>query len=96
MSEEQVKSQLLDNIMAAACRLSLSKKQAVKIVGGEKKLSDLIEQGKITFTQSDGTGPSAKWKFNMADVLKYARCSVDRKFIDSVAAKPFTAQVFLF
>lgn len=95
MSEEQVKSQLLDNIMAAACRLSLSKKQAVKIVGGEKKLSDLIEQGKLSFTQN-GEGATAKWKFNMADVLKHARCSVDRRFIDSVAAKPFTAQVFLF
>lgn len=95
MNEEQIKSQMLDNIMAAACRLTVSKKQAVKIVGGENRLSGLIKQGKLSFTQ-EGDGTTSKWKFNMADVFKYAHSCVDRKFINAMDAKPFVAQVFLF
>ena len=62
----------LRNILMAMSRLTLSKDDAAWIVGGRKRLLDLISSGEIEVAHS-GKNKNSKWKCNAGQVLKHCR-----------------------
>lgn len=62
----------LDNIYAATATLWLSKTVAERIVGGEKRLLDLIAGGEIDADKPSGSR-NGKWRCNAAQVLRHCR-----------------------
>lgn len=63
---------LLENILLAMERQTFCKDTAAKIVGGVKKLEDLIAAGKIN-AEKGCNAQNSKWKCNAADVLRHCR-----------------------
>lgn len=62
----------LYNILAVMRDKTFSKDEASSIVGGEKKLLRLIEEGKIQVLRTS-TAQNSKWRCNASQVLKYCR-----------------------
>lgn len=62
----------LDNILMAMENVYFGRDASKRIVGGLKKLQNLIASGKI---RAEKTGPrqNARWKCNAADVLRNCR-----------------------
>lgn len=73
MSELELKQQHM-NVLAVCRRLEVSKAEAVRIVGGELKLERLIESGKLSFQRRSAGRENAKYRFNLGDVLRFAKC----------------------
>lgn len=63
---------LLENIFRVMERQTFCKDTAAKIVGGVKKLEDLIASGKI-YAEKGCNAQNSKWKCNAADVLRHCR-----------------------
>lgn len=63
---------LLENIFIATERLTFCKDTAAKIVGGKKKLSLLIAQGKVEMVKAS-SAQNSKWQCNAAQVLRHCR-----------------------
>ena len=63
---------LLENILNIMDGEFFSKDLAAKIVGGPKKLEDLIAAGKIEATKPTNS-QNGKWFCNAAQVLKHCR-----------------------
>ncbi len=61
---------LLSDILRSANRITFSKKEAARIVGGEKRLVSLIEDGLIRLTEQS---KATAWRLNASDVLRYCR-----------------------
>ena len=63
----------LENIYSALRNnnIVLSKSEAMKIVGGRRKLEKLAYSGKIRYTEQGKAG--CKWACNAEDVFKYAK-----------------------
>ena len=47
--------------------------KSAKIVGGQKRLMRLIEEGKIRAEKVNGQSKNGKWFCNAGDVLRYVR-----------------------
>lgn len=61
----------LASIYIAANKMSMSKTQAAKIVGGIRYLERLVKSGQIRMTQKVNQ-KGYKWYCNAYDVLRYA------------------------
>lgn len=63
---------LLENIFLAMEHETFSKDRAAKIVGGIKKLEELVARGEIDAVKGCNS-QNSKWKCNAAQVLKHCR-----------------------
>lgn len=63
---------VLDNIIRVMSDKKMSKSEAADIVGGEKKLLRLIEQGKIEAIKPKNV-QNGKWYCNAAQVLLHCK-----------------------
>lgn len=63
---------LLDNILRIMQGETFGKNKAAYIVGGKKRLIELIVQGKISSDKPTNT-QNGKWQCNAADVLMHCR-----------------------
>lgn len=63
---------LLDNILCVMERETFCKDTAAKIVGGVKKLENLIAAGKIEAVKGSNA-QNSKWRCNAAQVLRHCR-----------------------
>ena len=63
---------MLENILCVMERETFSKDTAAKIVGGVKKLEDLIASGKIEAVKGCNA-QNSKWRCNAAQVLRHCR-----------------------
>lgn len=62
----------LENIMAVMSNETFGKDLSARIVGGVKKLEDLIAAGKITAEKPNNV-QNGKWFCNAAQVLRHCR-----------------------
>lgn len=62
----------LENILLHMENEVFSKDKAARIVGGPKKLKELISEGKIHAVKEKAV-QNSKWKCNAAQVLRHAR-----------------------
>lgn len=62
----------LENIFLVMERFNFSKDMAATIVGGPKKLEELIAAGKIE-ADKGSNAQNSKWKCNAAQVLRHCR-----------------------
>lgn len=72
MTRQGIESRLLDNILAVTEGMTIGKRTAARIVGGEKKLERLHVSGAIE-CQGKGSGQNGKWRYNLAQVLRHCR-----------------------
>lgn len=70
---------LLDSILDIMSTETFSKDQSAYIVGGEKKLIRLIEDGKIECDKPSNS-QNGKWRCNAAQVLKHCRRMRKKKY----------------
>lgn len=63
---------MLENILLAMGDVTFSKDISAKIVGGVKKLENLIAAGKIE-AEKGCNAQNSKWKCNAAQVLRHCR-----------------------
>lgn len=63
---------LLENILNIMDGFTFGKKDAMHIVGGEKRLTDLIAAGEIEANKPTAT-QNGKWFCNAAQVLRHCR-----------------------
>lgn len=63
---------LLQSILSRTTKLTFSKSEAIKIVGGEKRLLTLIANGKLDADKSS-SAQNGKWRFNASQVLANCR-----------------------
>ncbi len=75
---------LLDNILRLFSTETFGKDKSAYYVGGEKKLMNLIEAGKIESDKPTNV-QNGKWHCNAAQVLLHCRCS--RKKVKSKKRK---------
>ncbi|MDD3038874.1 hypothetical protein [Bacteroides sp.] len=64
---------LLDNIVRVMSNETFGKDMSSSIVGGERKLISLIEEGKIE-SDKPTDAQNGKWHCNAAQVLLHCRC----------------------
>lgn len=69
---------LLENILNIMADFTFGKKESMHIVGGEKKLTDLIAAGKIEAIKPTQT-QNGKWFCNAAQVLRHCRNTRKKK-----------------
>lgn len=69
---------LLENILNIMSDFTFGKKDAMHIVGGEKKLRDLIATGEIEASKPSAT-QNGKWFCNAAQVLRHCRNTRKKK-----------------
>lgn len=69
---------LLENILNIMSNFTFGKKDSMHIVGGEKRLKDLIAAGEIEATKPSET-QNGKWFCNAAQVLKHCRNTRKKK-----------------
>lgn len=69
---QDLEQRMLTNILTATSGMTVGKRTASRIVGGEKKLERLLSEGKIGCA-GRGKGQHGKWCFNLAEVLRYCR-----------------------
>lgn len=55
---------------------TVSWKKASVLVGGEKRLERLMENGSVRFTKPEGKA-NTMWRFNLSDIVKNARIDAD-------------------
>ena len=72
IKEVNVEAIHLENILCVMEKFTFSKDTAAFIVGGKKKLEDLIAQGKIQAEKRSKT-QNGKWQCNAAQVLRHCR-----------------------
>lgn len=72
MTRQEIENRLLGNILAVTEGMTIGKRKAARIVGGEKKLERLYIEGKIVCA-GKGKGQSGKWRFDLASVLQHCR-----------------------
>lgn len=72
MTRRDIENRLLGNILAVTEGMTIGKRKAARIVGGEKKLERLYIEGKIVCA-GKGKGQSGKWRFDLASVLQHCR-----------------------
>jgi hypothetical protein len=63
---------MLENIFMIMSHEHFCKDKAAKIVGGEKKLLDLIADGKVK-AEKKTNAKNGTWYCNAADVLRHSR-----------------------
>ena len=63
---------LLENILIAMEEVTFSKDTAARIVGGIKRLEDLIASGEI-YAEKGTSAQNSKWKCNASHVLRHCR-----------------------
>lgn len=68
----------LENILIAMEGETFSKDRAAKIVGGTKRLEELIARGEIV-AEKPSNVQNGKWHCNAADVLRHCRNMRPRK-----------------
>lgn len=61
----------LQEILKAAERVTLSKNQAMTLVGGKRRLERLAAEGKISYVKTS-TRKNGRWECNGSEVLRYA------------------------
>lgn len=69
---------LLENILNIMADFTFGKKDAMHIVGGEKKLTDLIAAGEIDASKPTDA-QNGKWFCNAAQVLRHCRNTRKKK-----------------
>ena len=69
---------LLENILIVMSTQTFCKDTAAKIVGGEKRLLDLIAAGEIT-AEKPSNSQHGKWFCNAAQVLRHCRNARGKK-----------------
>lgn len=69
---------MLENILIAMSKHTFCKTLAAKIVGGPKRLEDLIEAGEIEADKGT-SAQNSKWQCNAAQVLMHCR-NMRKKF----------------
>lgn len=69
---------LLENILNIMDGFTFGKKEAMHIVGGEKRLTDLIAAGKIEACKPTAS-QNGKWFCNAAQVLMHCRNTRPKK-----------------
>ena len=72
MTRQQIENRLLENILAVTDGMTVGKRKAARIVGGEKKLELLTISGAIE-CQGKGGSKNGKWRYNLAQVLQHCR-----------------------
>lgn len=72
MTRQDIENRLLENILAVTEGMTVGKRKAARIVGGEKKLERLLVEGKVGCT-GKGKGQSGKWRFDLSQVLQHCR-----------------------
>ena len=72
LKEVNPKEILLENILIVMERVNFSKDISAMIVGGTKKLEDLVASGKID-AEKGCNAQNSKWKCNAAQVLRHCR-----------------------
>lgn len=72
IEEVNPKEILLENILLIMSGMTFGKKDAMQIVGGEKRLTDLIAAGEIEAVKPTAK-QNGKWFCNAAQVLKHCR-----------------------
>ena len=72
MTRQEIENRLLERILAVTEGMTVGKRKAARIVGGEKKLERLLVAGKVTCT-GKGKGQSGKWRFDLSQVLQHCR-----------------------
>lgn len=55
---------------------TVSWKKAALLVGGEKRLERLMEDGSVRFSKPEGKA-NTMWRFNLCDIVKNARIDAD-------------------
>lgn len=60
------------SFLGRAEKQEVSWKKAAVLIGGEKRLEALMEEGKIRFFKPDGAR-NTKWRFNLADIVRNSR-----------------------
>lgn len=70
---------LLDNVLRVMSGQTFSKGKSAYIVGGEKKLIRLIQEGEIE-SDKPANSQNGKWRCNAAQVLLHCRCANKKKF----------------
>lgn len=78
VTEVDSKAILLENILNIMSDFTFGKKDAMHIVGGEKKLTDLIAAGEIEASKPCVT-KNGKWFCNAAQVLRHCRNTRKKK-----------------
>lgn len=69
---------LLENILLVMSTQTFCKDTAAKIVGGNKRLQDLIAAGEIT-ADKPSNSQNGKWYCNAAQVLRHCRNARSKK-----------------
>lgn len=69
---------LLENILRVMSTETFCKDKAAKIVGGTKRLQDLIAAGEIT-AEKPSNSQNGKWFCNAAQVLRHCRNARSKK-----------------
>ena len=72
MTRQDIENRLLENILAVTAGMTIGKRAAARIVGGEKKLELLHVSGAIECS-GKGSGQNGKWKYNLSQVLQHCR-----------------------
>ena len=72
MTREEIETRLLENILSVTSGMTIGKRAAARIVGGEKKLELLHVSGAVE-CQGKGSGQNGKWRYNLSQVLQHCR-----------------------
>ena len=72
MTRQEIENRLLENILAVTSGMTIGKRKAARIVGGEKKLELLHIAGAIE-CQGKGSSQNGKWRYNLSQVLQHCR-----------------------
>lgn len=72
MTREEIETRLLENILSVTSGMTIGKRAAARIVGGEKKLELLHVSGAVE-CQGKGSGQNGKWRYNLSQVLLHCR-----------------------
>ena len=72
MNRQDIENRLLENILKVTAGMTIGKRTAAYIVGGEKKLNRLMTEDKVVCV-GKGKGQSGKWRFDLSTVLQHCR-----------------------
>ena len=64
----EIDLQKYESLLNTARTMWFSYKKTVRFCGGEKRVSRLIDEGRLRFEKNEGA-PNSMWKFNAADVF---------------------------
>lgn len=67
------------SLLIIAESMYVSQKKAVKLIRGEKRLQQLVEEGKIRYDKPFGA-TNTMWRYNLADIIKNVK--VDRRLLE--------------